>query len=185
MADFTSAGMQNVLNFCYTGRHEELTDENIEETLMTCRDILRGLQILQSHCAAYLSRYNIENALPYYRICQKFKISPLSIEIWSFICNNFESISRTLSYLRSDKDNVIQLLSEDCLIVPEMSVFQAAIAWLENQGKECESVALQVLDTVRFSLINPLDIVKEVEPKLAQLTLSKTEMYGILYRAMA
>ena len=94
-----------------------------------------------------------------------------------------QGISETRAYLLCNPELLVELLSEDRIVVSsEMVVFEAAIRWLDFDSQRLQYAA-KVLNCVRFSLIAPEDIIQKLEkhPHLAFIPNYNSKLYHAMW----
>ena len=76
---------------------------------------------------------------------------------------NTTEVLQSPSFLDLSETNLIEIISQDSLMAPELAIFQAVVRWKEHNEKSVEEVA-QVLEHIRLSEFSPQEIFNEVEP---------------------
>ena len=94
LRDMPHKNIYNMVRFLYT-TDLILTDDSVGDILES--SIRLDLQIIVDICIDYLQHYTLETALLYFNICQRCDVTMLAVEIWRYICQNFQ-VGVTLLY---------------------------------------------------------------------------------------
>lgn len=166
-----------IQKYIYTGKID-INPSNIEEILATAQEL--GIDELICMCQDYLSSLSIGDILDYMRNILNSNINKdgaeiMLYELYVYMMTHLDKISRTPEYLKSSERVVRALLSDSHLSVQsEMEVFEAVMRWIEFDRKERASSSgvrsvYEILKCVRYTLINPDELLTKVEPRLGYL----------------
>lgn len=162
LTDFTSSAVFQIAKFLYTAELN-LTLENIGEVYHCSSEL--GLETVFQYAREFLSNYNVNCAIQFFSICKTHGITDLRDEILHFISSNFLEIMQLESFLHIQLQDLIQLLTCDHLYVPnELEIFFAVCAWVKYDMKRRLAFSNQLLQCVRFMLIDLNTTIMRVLP---------------------
>ena len=100
-------------------------------------------------------KLQIKNAVLFYQLVSKFKLSSLNTTVFRYIARCFSMIVETESFLELDVNSVSKLLASSGLqIDSEVEVYNAANKWLNHNIKERSKFARKLLLKVRLNLLS-------------------------------
>ncbi len=153
--------VHQILEFIYTS-DITVTDTNISD-LIGCAMQL-DIAIMIDKCMEHLRSYNTSNALLYYSITETYNIQELQNRLFSFICEQFEEISRVEAFLHIPYATLLLILKDDRLLaMSELDIFHAMMRWLNYNRQERLYMLPDLMGCVRLSLISPNMLVSHVQ----------------------
>ena len=179
LADFQADIVFAITSFLYT-TDLEINDDNVGQ-LLTCGAEL-GLEALVGLCRAYLSNYNVHNAILYHSIAETEGITDLRDDIFDFICHHFSEIVKSRHYPKVQFERIASLLSRDQLgVSSELEVFHAVVTWVNHDRAQRLPLAPMLMKCVRFHLMAPDVLVTKVEA--VDWIFEPRECHNVLYDA--
>ena len=115
-------------------------------------------------------KLNIKNVLCCYKLAKHFNISSFYESTFNYIERWFTSVIKTKNFLVLEFSDLMKILvSSGLLITSELEVYEAAEKWIGCDIKERKKFAIDLLFTVRLSLLSDLTLKKLLE-KLSSFT---------------
>ena len=72
-------------------------------------------------------------------------------------------VLQSSAFLYLPEENLIQIISQDTLVAPELAIFKAVVQWKEHNSSSAEQMA-RVLQHIRLGELSLQEIFNEVEP---------------------
>ncbi|XP_076820916.1 kelch-like protein 41 [Clavelina lepadiformis] len=142
-----------IVDYLYTCRID-INNKNVQDLLTACS----MLQILGLHgkCRRYMeNRLSVENSLEVYTFAKTLCCAELQNEAFSLIARRFNDVVATSAFLKLNKDDLIDFLSSDDLLVEhEEIVYEATLAWLLEDITNRGHMINEIFSHVRMALLS-------------------------------
>ncbi len=162
MEGISSVGFGVILDSIYT-TELKLTPDNITETIpVAC---MLQIQHIIEECEQFLiSSTCTENVFAYTEIAERLSLKKAIDYIADYKKACFSEVSQTLGFKELDVEEVVSYLSIPDLFLhgKEMTVFDAAIGWLEHNPQERKTHVLDVFQCINLLQIPQSDIMDKV-----------------------
>jgi hypothetical protein len=155
-------GLEAILNYIYTAKID-INPANVEEISIAAKEL--AIDDLIRMTNDYLCSLSIGDILDFMgNIFSNDGSALMFHELYSYMMNHLEKVTRTPEYLRSSLDVVRGLIGDSHLnVTNEIQVFDAIIRWFEFDKKNRITYLAEALKLVRFTFISPDKIATKVE----------------------
>ncbi|CAI9586617.1 unnamed protein product [Staurois parvus] len=172
--------MALVLDFMYEGRIT-IQEENVQEILWMS-DFL-DISSLRNLCVKFLeSQLDPLNCVGIKKIADTLSIPSLSDKTSKMMLERFTEVSIQEEFLDLSKEELIEYLSSDDLVVPkEEVVFEAVLRWYKKNETRGEKVLKDLLEHVRLPMLDPAYFLEKVE--MDKVIQDSPECVPLLYEA--
>ena len=176
----SNGALEAILKYIYTAKID-INPANAEEILLAAKE----LDVHDLVCMAneYLSSLSIGDLLEFMgNILNKEGSELVFYELYSYMMNHLDKISRTPEYLKASVTVVRAILTDSHLSVrTELEVYEAAMRWIDFDRVNRFKHLCEVLTTVRFTLLSPDEIVIKIETQSELM--NNSEILGMIYNA--
>ncbi|KAM9321147.1 kelch-like protein 35 [Gastrophryne carolinensis] len=151
-----------LLDFMYGG---SLTvQEDTVEDLLQASDLLH-ITSLRDECVKFLdSQLHPSNCVGIMKFADLFSIPSLSEKSKKLVMEGFEEVSWHEEFKDLSKEELIEYLANDELVVSkEEVVFEAVMKWVRKNDSEGEKALRDLLEHVRLPLLDPTYFLENVE----------------------
>ena len=150
--EFDGQAIESVIEYIYTGKIN--INANNVMTLLGTADFLQIDEVTKM-CFDYLeASLTIDNCMDIVKVSLIYSHPTFHVQIYQFISENFDEISKTINFEDLSKQDLMQLITNlNRNIVKETSLYTAIINWVkhdQNRGDEFASLFL-LLDLQKFS----------------------------------
>ncbi|XP_068122710.1 kelch-like protein 35 isoform X2 [Hyperolius riggenbachi] len=154
--------MGYLLDFMYGGS-PAIQEDNVED-LLQASDLLH-ICSLRDECVKFLdSQLDPSNCVGIMKFADLFSIPSLSEKSKKLMLEGFEEVSCHEEFLQLSKEELIEYLSNDDLVVSkEEVVFEAVMRWVKENGTTGEKALMDLLEHVRLPLLEPAYFLEKVE----------------------
>ncbi|XP_077285261.1 kelch-like protein 25 [Arctopsyche grandis] len=141
-----------ILKYCYTGVIS--INEHHYEKFIELANLLE-MKVIQQY-----KTVNISNCLEVLRETDDLELKTRAMD---FTVENFETLHKTQDFLNLSASTVIEILKSDDLKMPsEEDVFNSVKLWVNYNDASRKNYLVQLMSSVRLSLISSEFLVKEV-----------------------
>jgi hypothetical protein len=154
--------LEAILKYIYTAK-VDINPANVEEILAAAKEL--GIDDLICMASDYLNSLSIGDVLDFMgNIFNKEGSSLMLYELYSYMMNHLDKVTRTPEYYKASICTIRALLNDSHLnVCNELEVFDAAIRWLEFDKPSRLKCVGELMKSVRFTLIQPDDLISKVE----------------------
>ncbi|XP_023606407.1 kelch-like protein 24 isoform X3 [Myotis lucifugus] len=172
--------MECFLQYVYTGK-VKITTENVQYIFETSS--LFQISVLRDACAKFLEeQLDPCNCLGIQRFADTHSLKTLFTKCKTFALQTFEDVSQHEEFLELDKDELIDYIcSDELVITKEEMVFEAVMRWVYRAVDLRRPLLHELLTHVRLPLLHPNYFVQTVE--VDQLIQNSPECYQLLHEA--
>lgn len=172
--------MECFLQYVYTGK-VKITTENVQYLFETSS--LFQISVLRDACAKFLEeQLDPCNCLGIQRFADTHSLKTLFTKCKTFALQTFEDVSQHEEFLELDKDELIDYICSDELVIgKEEMVFEAVMRWVYRAVDLRRPLLHELLTHVRLPLLHPNYFVQTVE--VDQLIQNSPECYQLLHEA--
>ncbi|XP_077294958.1 kelch-like protein 25 [Arctopsyche grandis] len=151
-SDYDFEVIEAILKFCYTGE--------IRIAKHHVKKLMELANRLKVHIPRHFKTVNLSNCLE----VLKFSVDSKSIKkAMDLTMENFEELHKTQDFLNLPASTVTEIFKSDDLIIPsEEDVFNAVKLWLNHSGANRKNELVQLMSSVRLSLLPTEFLVYEV-----------------------
>nr|CAB3260011.1 kelch-like protein 41 [Phallusia mammillata] len=152
LKDVDYSAVNSIIDYLYTAT-VDINDDNAQELLTACS----LLQVLGLHgkCRRYIeSRLCLQNCIEIYSFAKSLCCKELRDAAFALITRRFTDVITTDAFLAMCKDDVIDVLSADELMVEtEERVYEAALTWLAHDVESRGTAISEVFSYIRMTLL--------------------------------
>ncbi|XP_075054649.1 kelch-like protein 35 isoform X2 [Mixophyes fleayi] len=162
LRDVSASTLGLVLDFMYEGKLA-LQEDNVQDVLQVS-DLL-NICSLRDQCVKFIDgQLDPSNCVGIMKFADMFSIPSLSEKSKKLMLEGFVEVSCHEEFLQLSKEELIEYLSNDDLVVNrEEFVFEAVMRWVK-EDKSMERKALRdLLEHVRLPLLDPAYFLEKVE----------------------
>ncbi|XP_066444393.1 kelch-like protein 35 [Eleutherodactylus coqui] len=151
-----------LLDFMYGGS-PKIEEDNVEDILQAS-DLLH-ICSLRDECVKFLdSQLDPSNCVGIMKFADLFSITSLSEKSKKLMLDGFEEVSCHEEFLELCKEELIDYLSNDDLVVTkEEIVYEAVMRWVKENKKQGRRALKDLLEHVRLPLMDPAYFLEKVE----------------------
>ncbi|XP_072257999.1 kelch-like protein 35 [Pyxicephalus adspersus] len=151
-----------LLDFMYGGS-PTIQEDNVED-LLRASDLLH-ICSLKDECAKFLdSQLDPSNCVGIMKFADLFSIPSLSEKSKKLVLEGFEEVSCHEEFLQLSKEELIEYLSnEDLVVSKEEIVFEAVMKWVHENKTTGMKALKDLLKHVRLPLLDPAYFLEKVE----------------------
>ena len=152
--DVEFSALEDLVNFCYTGRIE-INVDNVQN-LLSASSLLQLASVKQA-CVEFLHRVlHPTNCLGIRSFADTYSCVDLVEAADVFAVKNFSEVARSEEFLSLSPEEVVEMISREELNVrTEEEVFEAISAWVRREEDERKDFLPELLKNVRLPLISP------------------------------
>ena len=122
--------------------------------------------LLKTSIGSYLStKLSATNATELLVYSDLYSIEELHDKCLAYFDKNAIDFLRSDGLLSLPELSLKSVVSRDSFYVPEVSIFQAVVGWMEHNGLVAGEGLPEVLKCIRLSEMSPQDIFEVVEPR--------------------
>ncbi|XP_069046087.1 kelch-like protein 35 [Lepisosteus oculatus] len=160
--DISPATMETLLNFMYEGK-VDVHEDNVED-IFKAADLL-GISVLSKACVKFLeTQVDHSNCLGIMNFASSFFIRPLAEKCQKLVFQDFVEVYKHEEFLRLPKEQIVELLSSEQLLVEREEVLvEAVLKWVHHDPSGRKGAARELLELVRLPLVDPVFFVNTVE----------------------
>lgn len=151
-----------LLDFMYGG-NPTIQEDNVED-LLQASDLLH-ISSLKDECVKFLdSQLDPSNCVGIMKFADLFSITSLSEKSKKLVLEGFEEVSCHEEFLQLTKEELIEYLSnEDLVVSKEEIVFEAVMRWVKENKTTGTKALKDLLEHVRLPLLDPAYFMEKVE----------------------
>lgn len=175
--EVSADALEAIINFAYTFQIK-LTERNVY-SLFDAAELLQFNGIKGACFKFFKQQINKSNCIRTWLFAESHNCTELIDASLKYIECNFLDIVRGKEFLDLDQQEVVFDIAsrEDLAVTSEEQVYEAVLAWIQNQFEKRKKYALEVLKSVRFSnmskdylmyIVDHEPLIKE-DPDLLQL----------------
>ena len=177
--DVNADAMNDVLKYFYTHRLH-ISGHNVDSLLKIAKDL--NINVITEKCKGYLKDACLKNVVQNRYIAQKFGLLDIIAHIDQYFRENFQELSCTSSFLRSDFQQVYDIVSSDVFAPGSaLEVFHACASWIDFNRQERLKYAVPLMALIRFGQIPADKLVSDVE--IVQHIFDIPDCKDMLYQA--
>lgn len=152
--DVEFSALEDLVNFCYTGRIE-INVDNVQN-LLSASSLLQLASVKQA-CVEFLhSVLHPSNCLGIRSFADTYSCVDLVEAADVFAVKNFSEVARSEEFLTLSPEKVVEMISREELNVrTEEEVFEAISVWVRRDEDERKDFLPELLKNVRLALICP------------------------------
>ncbi|KAG8429968.1 hypothetical protein GDO86_018738 [Hymenochirus boettgeri] len=176
----SSPNMSTLLDYMYGGSLE--IDEDNVVGLLEASDLLH-MSRLRDACVKFLeNQLHPCNCVGIMKFADSFSIFTLSEKSKKLMLEGFAEVSCHEEFLSLSKDELVEYLSNENLVVRrEEEVFEAVMKWVnKNSLERCKNLK-ELLELVRLPLLDPAYFLEKVE--MDKTIQGCTECFSLLHEA--
>ncbi|KAG8544922.1 hypothetical protein GDO81_021625 [Engystomops pustulosus] len=160
--DISALVMGLVLDFMYDGMIS-IQEDNVEDILQAS-DLLH-ICSLRDECVRFLDgQLDPSNCVGIMKFADMFSICSLSEKSKKLLMEGFEEVSCHEEFQKLSKEELIEYLSNDELVVSkEEVVYEAVMRWVKDKEDHGREALKDLLQHVRFPLLDPIYFLEKVE----------------------
>ncbi|XP_026810092.1 kelch-like protein 17 isoform X2 [Rhopalosiphum maidis] len=161
--DISNAVLNDLIDFMYTGKLITINDDNVEE-ILNGADILQLTEVRLKCTKFFMATIVDNNCLKIKDIGDSRGITELSQNCLEHALARFHFVSREKSFLDIDITQLIELIKNDNLSVPdEKYVYMAVMAWVKHDESGRKHLLPELLDLVRLVFISQDYLLKVIK----------------------
>lgn len=152
LKDMEPATLELVLDYIYTGQ-VRLTEDSVPNLLSAAN--LFQLIPLREGCAEFMMNHvTVANCIGVFFFAKAHHCNVLALKAKEIINNKFPQLCRQSEFLSLPVEKLVEIVSDDDLNVTiEESVYEACMAWLEEDVEGRKAHLVEVMSCVRFANI--------------------------------
>lgn len=163
----SASAMESLLDFMYTGQIQ-IHIENVFE-LLEASNYLFVEKVKKACCQFLQSILDMENCFTILSIADAFSCDGLSQTVTQYVNREFSELSKTESFLKLAKEDIIKFLSSDDISIEnEEQLIEILIDWIKYDLEVRKDCFVQLLKLVRLPFVS----LSYIQGKLAEKELN-------------
>ncbi|KAJ8039956.1 Actin-binding protein IPP [Holothuria leucospilota] len=151
-----------LVEFIYSGKIY-IDSENVQE-LLTAADMLQISEVVDACCDFLKKELHPRNCIGVMELADAFSRIDLSGSAQAFCERNFIEVVKEEEFLGLPLESLTKLLQSEFLCIEqEFQVFEAGLRWILHNPSERRQHLLQIMECVRFPLIQPGKLFRQIE----------------------
>ncbi|KAJ8039942.1 Actin-binding protein IPP [Holothuria leucospilota] len=151
-----------LVEFIYSGKIF-IDSENVQE-LLTAADMLQISEVVDACCDFLKKELHPRNCIGVMELADAFSRIDLSGSAQAFCERNFIEVVKEEEFLGLPLESLTKLLQSEFLCIEqEFQVFEAGLRWILHNPSERRQCLLQIMECVRFPLIQPGKLFGQIE----------------------
>ncbi|XP_059153102.1 kelch-like protein 17 [Physella acuta] len=177
LQDMEPRTLQLILDYIYTGQ-VHLTEDTVQHLLSAAN--LFQLISLRDGCAEFMMNHvNVSNCIGVYFFAKAHQCNVLALKAKEIINNKFPLLCRQQEFLCLPIDKLVEIVSDDDLnVTMEESVYEACMAWVNEDPDTRKNNLVEVMNCVRFANISSYYFCDNIDTN--QLLRDNAELWEIL-----
>ncbi|XP_014663237.1 PREDICTED: kelch-like protein 5 [Priapulus caudatus] len=165
LKDVDSDSVLALVEYCYTGQID-LREDNVENLLSTA-SILQLLEVVEACCGFLMKQLHPSNCIGIRSFADVQGCCDLLKVAHNYAMDHFMEIMRNQEYLILPVEEVIRLLSNDDINVPnEETIYQAMMLWVKHDLPNRRQYLAKLMSHIKLPLLSPEFIADRVESNL-------------------
>lgn len=153
--------MNDFLTFLYTA-NVKLTPENVE-SLIVAADYFNVTELKELGCRFLEQNVNLSNGIALHVFAGKYHCEPLRELTLDFLVENFIAISQTKEFLLTDRDQLLEIVSNDDLVLfAEEELYEGILRWVKHDQTNRVGFFPELFAQVRLQDVEKTYLAQEI-----------------------
>ncbi|XP_033113734.1 kelch-like protein 24 [Anneissia japonica] len=148
ISNIDAGTMSVVIDYIYTGMIN-LSPENVQSVFEAA--CLLQLIKLQECCSEYfIQNLDVSNCLGVHKLAIMHSMSELQVKTLEVVLQSFADVLQEDDFLRLSKEQVIELLRKEVVVISENQIFEGLIKWVEHDTDTRQKYLHELLKEIRL-----------------------------------